>query len=103
MIKHIVTWKLKDFAEGKGKVENANKIKIDLESLKDKIEQIKFIEVGININQSEQAYDVVLYSEFESVEDLNIYQNHPEHIKVAGFVGKVKDQRVVVDYESNII
>lgn len=103
MIKHIVMWKLKDLVEGKNKIESAKKIKADLEGLKDKIEQIKAIEVGININPSEQAYDVVLYSEFESVEDLNIYQNHPEHIKVAEFVGKVKDQRVVVDYESDVI
>ena len=39
MIKHIVMWKLKDFAEGGSKLENAKKIKDMLEALKDKIEQ----------------------------------------------------------------
>ncbi len=99
MIKHIVMWKLKDFAEGKSKSENAQIIKKGLEELKDKISQIKFIEVGVNFNESSQAYDCVLYSEFETVEALNIYQNHPEHLKVAEFVGKVREARVVGDYE----
>ncbi|NLZ47550.1 MAG: Dabb family protein [Clostridiales bacterium] len=102
MIKHIVMWKLKDFSEGKNKLENAQIIKRDLEALKDKIRELKYIEVGININESEQAYDVVLYSEFNSIKDLNTYQNHEEHLKVAGFIRKVVDARIVTDYETNI-
>lgn len=99
MIKHIVMWKLKEFADGKEKQENAKIIKTGLESLQEKINELKFIEAGININNSPQAYDVVLYSQFENMDDLNIYQNHPEHIKVAEFVKKVVNERVVVDYE----
>ncbi|WP_186429384.1 Dabb family protein [Clostridium sp. BSD9I1] len=99
MIKHIVMWKLKEFADGKEKQENAKIIKTGLENLKDKINELKFIEVGINVNSSHQAYDIVLYSQFENMEDLNIYQNHPEHIKVGEFIKKVVNERVVVDYE----
>lgn len=99
MIKHIVMWKLKEFAEGKEKQENAKIIKTGLENLQDKINELKFIEVGININNSSQAYDIVLYSQFDNMEDLNIYQNHPGHIKVGEFVKKVVNERVVVDYE----
>ena len=100
MIKHIVMWKLKEFGEGKSKAENANIIKIGLESLKNEIAQIKAIEVGININKSAQAGDVVLNSEFETEEALNTYQNHPAHLKVSGYVSKVVDERRVIDYES---
>lgn len=92
-------WKLKDFAEGSSKIENAKAIKSGLESLKGIVEELKFVEVGININPGEQAYDVVLNSEFENMEDLSIYQNHPEHVKVAEFIAKVRSERVVVDYE----
>lgn len=99
MIKHIVMWKLKGFAEGKEKAENAKIIKEKLEGLKGVVEQIKFIEVGIDLNKSAQAYDVVLYSEFESMETLDEYQNDPEHLKAAEFIGKVRMERVVVDYE----
>ncbi|MBY6949967.1 Dabb family protein [Clostridium botulinum] len=99
MIKHIVMWKLKEFAEGKSKLENANIIKINLEDLKHRIDEVKLIEVGVNINNSQQAYDVVLYSEFENLEDLNLYQNHPDHVKVGELINKVKEDRIVTDYE----
>lgn len=98
MLKHIVMWKLKDFAEGKTKAENAKMMKVMLEGLKEKIAEIKHIEVGMNVIPSEAAFDVVLYSKFEDEEALVIYQKHPEHVKVAEFVGKIKEERVVVDY-----
>lgn len=92
-------WKLKESAEGKSKAENAIIIKTGLENLQGKISGLKHIEVGINFNESEQAFDVVLYSEFESAEDLRVYQNHPEHLKVAEYIRKIIDDRNVVDYE----
>ena len=97
MLKHIVMWKFKDFAEGKSREENIIYIKSMLESLVDLIPQIKFIEVGRNINP-DKSYDAVLYSEFDSPEDLEIYQNHPEHKKISEYVSKVRDARIVGDY-----
>lgn len=99
MIKHIVMWKLKEFAEGKSKLENANIIKTSLEDLQNRIDEVKLIEAGVNINDSKQAYDVVLYSEFKNLEDLILYQNHPDHLKVGEFINKVKEERIVTDYE----
>lgn len=101
MVKHIVLWKLKSFAEGADKGENARKIKTEIEALKKKIPQIRHIEVGINFLASDAAYDVALYSEFENEKDLDVYQKHPEHMKVADFVAKVREQRVVVDYKAD--
>jgi hypothetical protein len=100
MIKHIVLWKLKPLAEGAGKAENAAIMKRDLEALKSKIPQIRHIEVGANVISSDASYDVALYSEFASEEDLTIYQQHPDHVKVADFVAKVREGRVVVDYRT---
>lgn len=99
MVKHIVMWRLKELANNATKQENAIKLKEKLESLRDKIEEIKDIEVGINVNPSEAAFDVVLYSEFENLEALNIYQNHPEHKKIVEFVTQIRTDRCVVDYE----
>lgn len=98
MIRHIVMWKLKDYAEGSDRLENAGKIKTMLESLRGVIVQIKHIEVGINLNTSDMAYDAVLISEFEDEQSLDEYKNHPEHLKVADFVAKVREKRAVVDY-----
>ena len=100
MIKHIVMWKLKDHAEGCSKLENAQKLKSRLESLPDKIIEIKVAEAGINFDDSDAAFDVVLYSEFENKEALKTYQAHPEHQRlVREFLNKVRIEKKVVDYE----
>lgn len=99
MVKHIVMWRLKEIVDGATKQENAEKLKGKLESLRDKIKEIKSIEVGINVNPSEAAFDIVLYSEFENNEALQKYQNHPEHKKIVDFVTRIRTDRCVVDYE----
>ena len=98
MLKHIVLFKLKPIAEGASKEENSKKIKYDLETLTGKVPQIRHIEVGINVIPSETAYDIAIYSEFADEKDLNIYMKHSEHVKIAEFIGKVRESRVVVDY-----
>jgi len=95
MIKHIVMWNLKE----ENKEKNALEIKTRLEALKTIIPQIHSIEVGRNFNESDMAYDLVLYTEFETKGDLEIYQNHPAHKAVAKFVAEVRTARVVGDYE----
>ena len=60
----------------------------------------KEFEVGVNFNPSEAAYDVSLYSVFESKETLQAYVVHPEHQKVVQFIGSIAENRVVVDYEA---
>lgn len=101
MIKHVVMWKLKDFAEGADRARNAKRIKIELEALKKTIPQIWHIEVGINVINDPSAYDVVLNSVFKSPNDFESYKKHPDHRAAASFVGKVIDHRVVVDYETD--
>lgn len=100
MIKHIVFFQLADEAEGKTKAENAQIIKKGLEGLFGIIPELKKIEVGVNHPDTpESNYDICLVSEFESVADLNIYIDHPEHKKVGSYIVKVKTGRVCVDYE----
>ena len=100
MIKHIVFFGLADNAEGKSKAENAQIIKSALENLIHLIPEIKKIEVGINYPDAPKTnYDIALYSEFENFDDVNIYQEHPEHKKVASYIGKVRISRAAVDYE----
>lgn len=99
MIKHIVMWDIKEQYNGKNKNELIEELKNALESLKDRIPEIRSIEVGVNINSSEASCDVVLYSEFGSAADLQIYQKHPDHLKVAELVSNIRTSRHVVDYE----
>jgi len=99
MVKHIVLWTFKESALGKTKQENLKETKVLLEGLKDKIKEVKHLEVGINFNPGQHAYDLALNPEFLSKEDLLTYTNHPEHQKVVEHLGRVRDQRIVVDYE----
>ena len=75
-------------------------LKKEFEKLNDLIPVLKNIEVGINHPDTPASnYDLALYCEFNSVEDLNIYQEHPEHKKVGAILSKMRTGRVCVDYE----
>jgi hypothetical protein len=98
MIKHIVIWKLKDFAEGATKKENARLLKSKLEGLRG-IKAVKHLEVGFPMSASVDSWDVALYSEFDNADDLRTYARHPDHVRVSDFITKVRLDRQMVDYE----
>lgn len=92
-------WKLKEEAHGNDKATNARLIKEKLEDLNGKIEGLLRLEVGIDILGGGN-YDVVLYSELNGIEDLDIYQNHPLHQAVLPFIREAVSSRVAVDYKA---
>lgn len=98
MIKHIVLWKLHEQAQGASKQENAQEAKRLLESLAGKIPGLIHIEVGIDELGGNDSVDIALYSELESLEALNEYQNHPEHVKLKPFMQAIRCERRVIDY-----
>jgi len=95
MIKHIVMWTLKE----ENKAENAKEMVNRLNQLKDKIDVIVTIEAGENITNSERNYDIALYSEFKSAEDLDVYRVHEAHQEVVKYVRQVTESVVAVDYK----
>jgi hypothetical protein len=95
MIKHIVMWKFKDGVAEADKLE----MKRLLESLKGVVPSLVGIEIGMDIVGKEVSKDMVLTTEFASMDDLSAYANHPEHIKVVEFVKPLVCERAVVDYE----
>jgi hypothetical protein len=99
MVKHIVMWKLKEEAHGNDKKANAALIKEKLEALGGKIEGLRHIEVGIDFLGGGN-FDVVLYSELETKETLDFYQNHPLHQALLPFIREAVSDRKAVDYES---
>lgn len=95
MIVHIVMWELKE----ENKAENLTSLKNALEGLVGKVPTLAKLEVGVNFSPRDVARDIVLYSEFESKEDLQAYAVHPEHVKVIELVKQVASETRVVDYE----
>lgn len=98
MIKHIVMFR---FRELEGKEEKLKAMKALIEDLKPKIPEIVHIEAGLNFSTRETAYDIALVSDFRSVEDLEFYRVHPEHVKLVEFIKADGDdyETAVVDYE----
>ncbi|MDR1678606.1 MAG: Dabb family protein [Prevotellaceae bacterium] len=99
MVKHIVIWKLKEFALGNDKAANALLVKEKLESLNGKIPGLLRLEVGIDFLQAESSGDIVLYSELENREALSVYQEHPLHKEAGLFVREVVCGRSSADFE----
>lgn len=95
MIKHIVMWKFKEGVAEADKLEMKRK----LESLKGVVPTLVDIEVGLDVVGSDASKDMVLYSEFNTLDDLKAYAGHPEHLKVVEFVKPLVCERHVVDYE----
>ena len=94
MIVHIVMFKFKD----DNKEENIVKTKELLNSLESKIEELVSMEVGVNFDKAERAFDLSLYSKFQTKNDLNTYATHSEHLKVVEFIKSVVSASKVVDY-----
>jgi heme-degrading monooxygenase HmoA len=100
MIKHIVMWKLKDFAEGSDRAANAAKMKNKLDACANLVPGIRKFEVALAQPGLEATYDVVLYSEFDSKEALDAYADHPTHQAIKPFIGAVREARQCMDYET---
>ena len=91
-------WKLQAEANGQSKAANAVQVQQALMSLPEKIPEIAGLEVGLNINGSERAWDIVLVSTFESQEALQAYSAHPAHHDVVRLIRSVSAETRVVDY-----
>jgi len=100
VIKHIVMWNFADEAEGADKATNLKKVREALLGLTQVVPGILTLEPVIPTDPFEHSYDLVLYSEFESPAALKAYAEHPDHVAVAGFIGKARTSRVCVDYEA---
>lgn len=98
MVKHIVLFKLKDEISNEEKLTAMNQFKAAIEALPEKIATIKKIEVGFNTNPNE-SWDIALYSEFDSLEDIKAYAVHPDHVAAGKLLVNVKESRSCVDYK----
>lgn len=95
MLTHLVFFKLKEPT-----TDNLRKTVEVLLGMRGKIECLKEIEAGTDILHSERSYDIGLITRFDSLADLQTYQDHPAHLTVKEFINKVSAGSVCVDFES---
>lgn len=100
MIRHIVMFKLKESITPE---ERNNQIRESFELTKDfKAEIPALVEFKLVAN-SDQApasnYDIALICDFDSMEGLDQYQEHPVHKKFGAFITGVRESRACIDFE----
>ncbi|MBQ7782494.1 MAG: Dabb family protein [Oscillospiraceae bacterium] len=101
MIKHIVMFRLKD-TDGRTAMENAVTAKEMADKLPSLVPSIKSMEVRINSEAADNTnYHIALICDFEDMNALDEYQNHPEHKKFGAFIVSVRAEggRACIDYE----
>jgi hypothetical protein len=77
---------------------NLAQVKTMLEALPAKIDELKSMEVGIDISRSARSFDLVLISMFEDQAGLNEYAVHPAHLEVVSVIKEVTTLSKVVDF-----
>ena len=92
MIRHIVMWKFRPGTE-----REQEQFLAGLRALQGVVPQLRKSEVAVNVAPGN--YDAVLVSEFNSLEDLEIYKNDPRHKAVSALCKSIREDRVAVDYE----
>ena len=75
MIKHIVCFKLKDFAK-------AGEARDVLASMQGNVPMLRGISVHVDELRSERSYDVILEVLLDDFAALEAYQNDPYHVSV---------------------
>jgi putative stress responsive A/B barrel domain protein len=95
MVKHVVMWKMK---EGQNDPMIKKAMKENLEALNGEIKEIKSLVFYTDLEET-STHDVILVSEFESMEDLQSYAKHPKHVHVAEtYIKPYVENRVCADY-----
>ncbi len=93
-------WKLNEDTSDQTKKDSAELIKSALEQLPPLISQIVSYEVGINLQDGDRTFDVVLMSEFNNQNDFGIYRTHPDHIKAVEIIRELSQKAHFVDFIS---
>ena len=97
MVKHIILWKLKESFTDEEKAEARAEAKRRLEALNGKIDGMISLRVVTDRLPTSNA-DMMLDSEFETVEALAGYQVNPLHLEAAGYVRSVVEARLCLDF-----
>lgn len=97
MVRHIVLFRLKESLSQAEKRDIAVRFKTAIEALPEVIGFIGKIEVGLNINEKEK-FDIALYSEFKTLDEVKAYSAHPSHVAAAGILTGHVDERACVDF-----
>lgn len=99
MIRHIVMWRVAG-ETAQQRAHARSRVKSAFEGLRGRIPGMTGLEVGVDISGADYACDLVLITEFESRESLDVYATHPAHAQVREALDGLRIARHQVDYVS---
>lgn len=95
MVKHVLFVKMKDNSPA-----SCEKVRTLFLSMKEHMDFIRDIQVGIDYLHSQRSYDIVLELCVDNPSDLERYQKDPYHVnEVKPYIHDVRCGSATVDYE----
>ena len=97
MIRHMLFWTFTEQIHAQNPDETIRVLQQSYANMVGKIPGLRCAEIGKNLAGG--PYDIALYCELDSVDDLNAYQTHPLHLELKEMAKNWVEGRVCVDYE----
>ncbi|MBP3412014.1 MAG: Dabb family protein [Oscillospiraceae bacterium] len=91
MIRHIVMWKFREDAD-------PTEFLTRLAALQGEIDWIRSMEIHRSA-VADAAYDAVLISDFDTLEDVERYKKDPRHVAVSDLYKTIRITRSAIDIE----
>jgi hypothetical protein len=96
MITHIVIWKYRDDVLLETRAEHLEKLR----GLASSIKEVESLSVGSDVLRLARSFDTGLVATFRDLDALDVYTNHPEHLKVVELGKSISEKVASVDFES---
>lgn len=98
MIRHVVAFKIAA-ADQETRTAQAAEAARGLCGLLGVVPSLRAMSAGANVVALGENWDLVLVADFDDQAGLQAYVVHPEHEKVAAYIGSIRSDRVAVDFE----
>ena len=95
-IKHVVLFKLRDRTS-----DNLARAVAAIESLRDGVEQVESLEVGVDFAGSRFSFDLAATVTFRDRAALDAYANHPRHREVLALMRELSQDFAIVDFDTS--
>lgn len=92
MITHVVLFRFDDPGHAQEAVAR-------IRAMVGRVPVLRSLQAGLNVVPSERAYDVGLVATFDSLDDLQVYADHPEHVPVARWIRERATSIVAADFD----
>jgi hypothetical protein len=97
-IVHVVSWRLSGTTPQE-RARQADTVVAAVDATRSQIPGLLSLEVGRNVVEAADAWDVGAVMVFQSRDALDAYQSHPAHLALKSIVGPLRSARSQLDFE----